>query len=179
MTHRKSSSRGFDRGSQRRLTFWNLGPGGDDIASMDAVVVASSQSIIYGAGLSPLIPNLTIVRTRGYIEFGLNAATAVGDGFQWAAGIAVVSLDSFTAGAASTPTPFDDIQWPGWLWHAQGALKETIGGGADHVQRVVIDSKAMRKIRLNEVVALFMQFGETGTAQLEVTAGSRMLVKLP
>jgi len=179
MARRVHHSRGFGQGSQRRLTSWALGPGGDDLPTLDAIIVSASSSVIYGTGITPTAAPVTIVRTRGFVNVTQLTATAVGDGYQWAFGIGIVSADAGGVGITAVPKPFDDIDWPGWLWHQMGTQKESIGGGADHVQVVNIDSKAMRKIGLNEVAFLVMQFGEVGTSTIEVTAATRMLVKLP
>jgi len=179
--------RPFSRGSvparaPRRLTAWDLGPGGDDLGTLDNVSVVSDSNVILGAGVTPLIPAITVVRIRGFIEVNLVAADAALSGFNFAAGIGIVTLDAFTAGAASVPNPFSDIQWPGWLWHHLGGIhapQEILDLNQVAAQRIEVDSKAMRKVRLNEVMTLIMSFGETATATVNVRAATRALVKLP
>ncbi len=170
--------------SQRRKTTWTLGPGGDDIATLDVVAVSSSTQFVMGSGIIPTIPELTLVRTRGMLELVLTAATAAGDGFNWACGLCVVSDDAFTvAGINAIPKPFDDADWGGWLWHRFGMLHspEAFGGTetASANQLIEIDSKAMRKIGANEVMAAIFQSGEEGTAVMDVRIVTRALFKLP
>jgi len=183
-TRHRSSQRGFGQRSQRRLTAWELGPGGDDIATLDRADFTGSTSAIIGSGATPLIPGLTIIRLHGFLEVSLTAATSARDGFNWSAGICVVSLDSFTAGVASLPNPFTDIEWPGWMWHGNGAIRTAVAGLAvgdptHNPMLVPIESKSMRKFRLNEVIALVVAAGETGTATMSVAGMTRMLAKLP
>ncbi len=178
------SSRGFARVSNKRLTTWALGPGGDDIATLDRTAYSSSASQIIGSAITPVLPNLTVVRLHGHILFNLTAADAQRSGFNMFAGIGVATLDAFTAGAASLPIAFGDADWPGWMWYWSGSIRTSVGAlaiGDPSINPLVvrIDSKAMRKLRLNEVLFLMVQAGETGTSTMDVSAGTRVLLKLP
>ena len=90
------------------------------------------------------------------MTFELNTADQINAGFTWTLGIGVTSLDAFTAGSGSLPAPFSDMDWPGWLYHNMGAMKATVGAisitNRTEPYRLEIDSKAMRKLRLNEVL---------------------------
>ena len=185
---RQRSSRGFARAPQRRLTSWFLGPGGDDLPTLDIQAFSSNTTLIIGSGITPLIDNLTIVRTRGHLEFILESADALRSGFNWVAGIGIVTSDAFAVGVSAVPNPFDDADWPGWLWYASGGIHSpsstaipTVGDQQTVVDNpiVEIDSKAMRKLRVNEVMFLSVQGGETGTAVMSVRGMTRVLVKLP
>jgi len=124
----------------------------------------------------------TIVRIRGEITVFISSAAAALDGFQqYRIGIGMVTQDAFAA--AALPTPGGDSDWPGWLWyHSGGALVEfsTIEAGQGmSMARIAIDSKAMRKWRLNETVfGAVTTAGEVGTATLDISASTRMLTKL-
>ena len=179
MPRSRRSLSGFARGAPRRLTSWALGPGGDDLGTMDAQVRTTTGNIIYGSGVTPVVPNLTIVRTRGFVDMRLLSATAVGDGFNYALGLGIVTNDAFSIGVTATPNPFDDADWPGWLWHDMGTLKKVLGDVDGLWRRVEIDSKAMRKLRQNEVYGLYMDFAQVASGNLEVTAATRSLFKLP
>ncbi len=122
---RRPSSRGFVRGP-RRLTSWALGPGGYDIATLDRQQFTASQTLIIGSGVTPIIDNLTVVRIRGFIDFGLRSADAVLAGFNFVAGIGIVSGDAFAIGVTATPNPFDDTDWPGWLWLGSGSSRTSV-----------------------------------------------------
>ncbi len=184
MAHtRKRSSSGFARGP-RRLTSWSIGPGHDGLLSGDVTAFSTSTAQIIGAGVIPVIPALTIVRIHGSLLLSLTAADAQRSGFQFVAGIGVASLDAFTAGAASLPDPFDDTDWPGWMWQFSADLRTAVGAIAVgdpsvNPMRVVVESKSMRKLRINEVLFLSVQAGETGTSTMDVRAYTRVLAKLP
>jgi len=181
---RPRSSRGFGRDRQRRKFQWSLGPGGDDIATLDVASKSASTTFILGAGISPTTQQLTLVRTHGHLELGLSAADAALTGFNWTAGIGICTSDAFAVGVTAVPDPFDDIQWPGWLWMASGGLHTSVGAlavGDPSVNPVIvpIDSKAMRILRLNEILFLSVQIGEVVSATIQVRGMTRTLFKLP
>ena len=181
----RRSSRGFAHGTPaRRLTSWALGPGGDDLPTLDVQAVSSNVNIIMGAGVTPLIPHLTVVRIHGFIEVALTAADAASTGFAFNFGIGIVSAEAFAAGITAIPQPFADIEWPGWMFHYSGSILTTNGALADgdptdNPLRIPIDVKAMRKFRLNEVMMLTGQFGESASATVRIRSQTRVLVKLP
>ena len=181
---RRPFSRGSGRGSPRRLTSWSLGPGGDDIATLDRVAVTGAATVIIGSGVTPVVPNLTIVRTRGFLEFTLRTADAVLAGFNYVVGIGVIQADPFAVGAGSLPDPFTDADWPGWLYFHAGSMRTGVGAlavGDPSVNPFVleIDSKSMRKLRLNEVMFMVVQVGESSAATMDIAGLTRVLVKLP
>ncbi len=168
----------------RRLTGWEPGPGGNDIGTLDLQVLTSSTTVIMGVGATPLVSGLTVVRIHGSMELSLSVAAVATDGFNWTAGIGVVTLDAFTAGVTSVPNPFDDATWPGWMWYAQGEIHTSVGAltiGDPSVNPVIvpIETKSMRKLPPNTVLCLVLQVGENGTASLRVAAQTRVLTKLP
>ena len=183
MAHGRSFSRGSAR-APRRLTSWELGPGGDD-AAFDVQLVAATSNIIFGSGITPVIPHLTVTRLRGLFKYSLRSADAAGSGFSGAVGIGIVSADAFGVGVTAVPKPFADAQWPGWLWHHFFHTTAPIGAlSASNDQSVgetsvVIDSKAMRKLRLNEVLFAVAELNEVTSASVLVALVSRVLVKLP
>jgi len=181
--HRRRSFVGSDRTSQRRLTSWDLGPGGDDLPTLDVQSITASSTAIMGSGVTPAVDRFTVVRLRGFVEIRLVAASSGGDGYNYNIGIGRASLDAFTAGVASLPNPFDDILWPGWMWHHSGSIRTAVAGAvvgdpSINPQLISIDTKAMRTLRNNEVLFMSLQGGETGTATLQFRGMTRMLVKL-
>ena len=186
MPRSRQFSGGFSRGRPRRKTTWSLGPGGDDLLSMDTIGFSASGQFILGSGVAPVVPELTIVRIRGYLEVGLRTADAALAGYNYVAGIGIVSGDAFSVGVTAVPKPFDDIDWPGWLWihmsglHAPaGALASSSADAQTTREVVVIDTKAMRKLGTNEVLFMIVQAAETGAATMDIRGGTRVLVKLP
>ena len=176
----RRSSGGFARAS-RRLTAWTSGPGGDDIA-FDTFSTGATGSQIIGSGITPTVNALTVVRIRGMFQIRLSTADAGGSGFTYAVGIGMVTSDAFGIGVTAIPKPFDDQGWPGWLWHHFGVIKapqEVLDLNQVQASTVEIDSKAMRKFRVNETLMAVIQFGEVATATVAGELVTRVLVKLP
>jgi len=176
-------SRGFSRGSPRRFTSWDLGPGGDDLPTLDRVAVSSSTAVIVGTGVTPVSSRVTVVRIRGHISFNLTAADVQKSGFNYVAAIGVTDLDGFTVGIGSLPQPFTNTDWPGWMWQASGSIRTSVGAlavGDPSINPVVIpiDTKAMRILRQNEVLFMAVDVGESGTATMDISAYTRTLLKL-
>ena len=174
----------FSRGSrhlvrsQRRKMEWDLGPEARDVS------IAATGSVLWTTGGTPLIPGLTAIRHRGHVDAFLRSATAIGDGFIGAHAIGIVSVAAFTAGVASCPTPITEISWD-WIWHQFFDVRIITGTIADGVNaanvssRIDIDSKAMRKFGLDEVLFGVTEVVESGTADMEIQADVRSLFKLP
>ena len=162
----------------RRRTGWEEGPGGQAV-----VAVSTTSSLIIGSGVAALTDGLTVVRSRGMINLVLNAASASMDGFGYAFGLCVVTSDAFAVGITAVPKPIDDSDWDGWFWHSFGFLFShaalTSTGTGPFVENIEIDSKAMRKVGINDTVTLVGQFVEAGTAVINIHADSRLLTKLP
>ena len=87
-------------------------------------------------------------------------------------------------GAAAVPSPIADIAWDGWLWHhlttpVLGFSTTETGQSPMEAERIVIDSKAMRKIKDTDVLMGIFEIGtETGTATMRVAALTRVLDKI-
>ena len=178
----RSSSREFGR-ADRRKTAWDLGPGGGSIATFEVAQLTSSTSAVLGTGVTPLIPNLTIARIRGMVNLSLITADAARAGYTYCLGIGIVTSDAFSTGVSAMPNPFDDADWPGWIWHQFGVLRSAVAAitvsGEVPDARIEIDAKAMRKFRTNEVLFGSVQVGETVNAAIDVAMATRLLVMLP
>ncbi len=164
----------FVRG-QKRATEW--------IASADqgGFTVAANTSVI----LQSFTPTeqQTLIRTRGLLYVQPSIYTASIE-VQGAFGICIVSAQAAAAGAASVPGPWTNASWDGWLVWQPFAFRVDLGAGqaagVTMVGRVagqdyVIDSKAMRKVELNEVVMLMCE--NQGGATIVFTP-LRLLFKL-
>ncbi len=167
--------------SSRRRTSWDEGPFSTEIA------LSAAGATLWTTGQTPILDGLTIVRTRGMWSFRLNSLDAAESGFEIiGVGIGVVTAPAFAAGVASVPSPLTEIDWDGWLFHEMvtdfhgNSATETWGNAGSTFYRGVIDSKAMRKIGLQDVVFGAVELGtESGTAVGEFTAHTRQLLKLP
>jgi len=153
---------------------WGAGPGSSVVTSR-----SSSGQDILGAGVQTTGSELTLLRTRGIFEIFLLSATSAGDGFFGAVGIGVFTDQAFTAGVASLPLPLSDTFSNVWLWHSffsvHAGVAGGLGAGAEAHQRIMIDSKAMRKFDANQVITCVAEYVELGTAQASVFMDSRIL----
>ena len=179
--------RGFSRrgqlvGQQRRKTGWGLGPGSSAKTS-----ISVGSAVIVGAGSVSTADGQTVVRIRGFLRIWLNLATGSGDGFAGAFGIGIVQNPAFTAGIGSVPTPITEAADENWLYHRFFSIfsPEAFALGAEPASRslpsfvdVEIDSKAMRKFDAGVTLYSAVEVAETGTANMELTHDSRVLVKL-
>ena len=171
---------GFFRGrSPRRQTAWEQGPGGST-----ATGLTGSNTQIVGSGIAALVDGLTVVRIRGSFEAILTSAVSALDGFHAVLGMCVVTNDAFAIGVTAVPNPMDDADWDGWMYHrffdlhAKGATPSFLLENQTVIQ-FEVDTKAMRKLPLNETLLMSMQLIEVGAAGISVFFDSRMLVKLP
>ena len=184
-----ANGRVFSRGSNlararrpKNKTFWELGPGGDDIATWDSSGFTGDTTVILGLGATPVGQPLTVMRLHGVLEILLSTATSALDGFNWAFGVGVCTADAFAIGVTAVPNPFDDISWNGWMVHKMGAIHSPIAGVAtafpSNAQSLEIESKAMRKLNLNEVLFAAIQVGEVGVSVMTVRFASRILLQV-
>ncbi len=163
------------RGSpQKRATSWTRGPFGTytRTASGNALIANGQQALLDG---------LTIVRLRGEVTAFLSSATTALDGYTGAFGIGIANENAFNAGVASVNIPVTDVAWEGWLYHQFFSCKAHTSGevtGQCANYRFEIDSKAMRKIKLGDVVYAAIEVLEVGAATLNGHFDTRMLSKL-
>ena len=168
----------FPRNSgSSRLTAWFSGPRGETSLISGTVVE------VFGTGLQALEDGLTIVRVRGelFIQLLSNPA-AIGDGYEGAFGMCVVSENAFGVGVTAIPAPLADVAWNGWLVHRFFNVKgvsATLEDGPGASARYEIDSKAMRKFKATDVLVGVLEVIEFGTETIQATVRVRTLVKLP
>ena len=167
---------------QRRLTAWSVGVGGTTLLQL----TATGKSIV-GSGFD-FSTTGTVVRTRGMLQLYLSLSTSAQDGYAGAFGIMLVRDQAFAAGAASIPGPLSDLN-DEWLYHtffnehnpfASGgavAAGDSMNNGAG-TDKIVVDSKAMRKFTDGDTMVAMVEVVETGTATLNVRFNSRFLGKL-
>ena len=173
------SARRFTQ-SPRRRKGWEEGPGGVALTT-----VAATSSAFLGAGILWLADGITIIRIRGRFAAFLGNAAAIGDGYQGAVGLALVTEQAFTAGIGSVPIPIAERDWDGWMYHMQFGVhsqtiqSSTVDGGASSAIDFVVDSKAMRKTGTQEVLMAVVEVTEIGTATVNMFFDSRVLVALP
>ena len=155
---------------------WEEGTGGSAVLS-----ITGPGASLLGSGVNPMGGELTVLRTRGIFDIFLTSATSAGDGFFGAVGIGIGSLQAFNAGAVSLPSALDEALSNIWLWHSYFSIHAGeaggLSGGPEAHQRIMIDSKAMRKIDANQVMYASIDRVEIGTAVASVFLDSRVLVQ--
>ena len=122
----------------------------------------------------------TMVRLRGYFSARLTAAAAVSDGYFGAFGIGKCILAAFTAGVSAVPTPITEESWDGWIYHKYFSIfSQSAGITEDSAWWMQdIDSKAMRKLTIEDVIYVVFELNEVGTAVIDYNMNTRILVKL-
>ena len=121
----------------------------------------------------------TIVRVRGSWVAGLDGPAA-NDKLVIGLGLMVADDDQVTAGATAFPSPIEDTD-ADWLWYSYIALiaqtvtqDESYGGQVD---RGIIDSKAMRRVKQNSQLVMVMDgIRQGGTPTADVSGGVRSLL---
>ena len=168
----------IQRGPKRQVV-WGVGPNAQNVSSMASFAAVWSNGVVLTQE-----SEVTIVRLRGDLLLTLLAQTAIGDGFAGAVGIGIVNSQAFATGIGAMPTPVTEVDWPGWMWHSFFNLRGITALEADGsnamgvVQRMLIDSKAMRKMGDEEVLFGAIEGTLSGGGTLELQADSRLLAKL-
>ena len=175
--------RGFPARSQsrrpRRVAKWGFGVDSLNQAFSSSTTVLWSTGVVLNVGLG----EVTVVRLRGSFVFHLGLATAAGDGFFGAFGIALASEEAFAQGITSLAGPVTDADADQWIFHtffkcAAPVVSSTSLDSPLSVVRIDIDSKAMRKWDEDKVLYGATEVTEIGTASAVQYADSRLLVKL-
>ena len=184
-------SRGFAQRGPRRQTSWEIGSQtGVDGASISIV---ASSSVLGAGGASAAEDGLTLVRTRGDLNVFITGVAASLNGFHGAFGIGIVNENAFAAGVGSVLTPITDESWDGWIYHryfgiftAGPVAAATAAQQADQVNsnsavvHVEVDSKAMRKLNVQDTIYCALEVVELGAASaMGWSFNSRSLVKIP
>jgi len=165
------------RGRSGRKTDYNWFSAAGDILGMD-LAIATAQ---LGAGANSLLTFTaaqTVVRLRGQFFAQLDA-TAVDERVVIAVGLIVVSENAAGAGITSIPHPFTDSS-EDWIWHGFMHLSSLAEGSVVNdalFDRQIIDSKAMRKVRLSEQLAFVAEVADStdGGGTVDLTYGYRIL----
>jgi len=152
------------RGARRRTHWFSVFGGATETSSVVRILWTSVGSN----------EGETIVRVRGILALTLLAATSIGDGYEGAFGIAVVTTAAAAGGSGSVPTPLTEAGWDGWLLHRFFSVRSNLGGEPDG-QVLELDSKAMRKLTADESLVGVTEVEETGTSQLLLSNRVRIL----
>jgi len=159
----------FTRGA-RRKTHWT------ELRAVPADFTATGSTLIASTAVGH--EGETLVRTRGYISGVLTVASAPGDGFFGAIGMAIVTVAAATIGITAIPTPLTEAGWDGWFVHRYFDCRAGLSGSNDQLVALDIDSKAMRKANEDEQIVMVLEVIESGTATLRLGAAVRMLSQI-
>ncbi len=169
-------ARSAGRGSRLRKT-WQAIPVADNAIASTTQQAIGSITIAEGSALEA-----TILRSRGEL---LITATpdAGGDSDVLGLGIVVVRANALAVAGVALPGPIADQGSDSWLWHAYipldafGAANEAAAQLVNSCQtRVMIDSKAMRKLPEDSAVVLMFELLTGDFAVVNVSGGCRFLL---
>ena len=139
----------------------------------------AAAATISGASVAFSSP-FTILRIRGGIVNVVDTATD-GDDITIGYGLAILSTDAFALGATAFPDPLGEPEYP-WLWWYASSLISTLLNSANGVvsdvaaaERIVVDSKAMRKVKPGESLVWVVQTGSATPVDI-LMENTRVLV---
>ena len=172
----------------RHRPSWEVGP--ETSANGQPQAITASVSQLAGVAVQSVVDGLTLIRTRGEFLFFVESAAAIANGYHGAFGIAKASTAAIVAGAASVLTPITEEAWDGWLYHryfsclsagplavASAAQQALQVNNVTAAVRFEVDSKAMRKLAVDEGIYACIEVIEFGTANAQWAFNCRQLVK--
>ena len=158
------------RGSGRRTDYvWN------GVQNSLTVTSGSLNAITVITVTQPGI----IMRLRGSIVASLDSPTE-NEKTAVAMGIIRTTEEQIAVGVTAIPNPGLDLD-ADWIWHSflplQAVLDVTTGvGSTEQSGRLIVDSKAMRKMRQSESLTYVVDNAAvSGTPEIDVTFGIRAL----
>ena len=162
----------------RRPTFWEGGQVNASVTTGASVVA----TLVTEANLEQS-PNPTLVRIRGNLLVTLISSAAVPSSTHMVMGIKLASSAAITGTAVEVP--FTDVG-SDWIWWKAvplvlltgGSVASPNGDGLTSNVRIEVDSKAMRKVKLNEALVLVMEnLVSESTTTVGVDGAIRILFK--
>ncbi len=143
------------------------------VVTANRVITATQSAVSSGIALPEGAEDSTILRVRGEIlVVGVpNAATDVDT---IGLGLIVVQTNAFTVGGTSLPGPIDQAG-ADWMWHRYVHLDAvTLTAGDPQAitvnERIIVDSKAMRRFPQGTTVAFVGEATTGDFASVEVRA---------
>ena len=154
------------------------------IPTIRAVTIANASTLGATSVGASALDRLTLARIRGTAYCHMDAGAAL-DSMSVGLGLIVVKDEAFAVGGvASMPSPLSDVE-QSWVWHhifTMGPAVVAADDGADisRNSRIMIDSKAQRKLQIGETLA-FVAEGEilAGTPTADLFARVRFMVLIP
>jgi len=172
------------RSGPRRTTFWEstFTTAMQSFTNV-ASTIANVQAVVLETELDN-VPNPTLVRVRGQIFTRLGAvAAAQGDAMLIGHALLVVDAKQLAVGTTAVPLPLtgnsEDFLWYGTQYISQND-SGTILNTNSNFDRLEVDSKAMRKITVNQVLVLATEcqvLSGTGDEDFDLAFNFRFLFK--
>ncbi len=179
MPARRGFSRGGVKPPQRQIG--NFATCGEAIITFGASLRGTALGTV---SLLTIVAAGTLVRSRGMLTAAVQASGSNQNTIVGVLGIIVVSVEAFTAGLASIPTPITDSGRPWVVWQPFGLYADgtTLGEAATlSATSEAFDSRGMRKLKANDVLAVVFEACQgdatTGTI-INVTYAWRDQIKL-
>jgi len=164
------------RSAPKRRMSWE----GANIDASDLVVATPQFFTVLTAAILENFPTPTITRTRGKLTTTTDSSSTPGGIGRVNMGLILVTETALAASAI--PLPGTDVG-NDWLWidsAVVGSQADDQIGGAVTVERMVVDSKAMRKVNNNQALVLVLQLTACeGTIVVNVCGSLRFLLKAP
>jgi len=162
------------RGRSGRKTDYEWQAACGNVSAVDIAVGVATVPIWF---IDFTVP-ATLMRIRGHILLQLDAA-GVDERALVSFGIGLFSTDARVAGAV--PEVFDEAEF-GWIWYGFGSVTSLAeaaiaGEGPGMIHRIEVDSKAMRKVKPNQSIALVAEVCSTSDmgGTVDILAGARVL----
>ncbi len=165
----RRSARGAVTRPGRKIDFkqWDFLPALSQNVTANATFLA--------AGFLSFLAPATILRIRGVIRVSFRLSGLTGDdACSLVFGMAVFSTDAVTLGPTALPDPAAEAEYP-WIWwtdiemFAPEMSNVTSPGETQHV---IVDSKAMRKVKPGETLAIVGQYVDiTGAPSMNIQVG--------
>ena len=164
---------------QRMQAFWS-----DVIPETRFITQGAGSTIGSVAVGGTATTRVTIARLRGSCFAHLDSG-AITEGALVGIGLILVKEEAFTVGGvASMPSPLSDAN-QSWLWHQVIVLGPSVsatddGGDMSRNARILIDSKAQRKMQAGDTLAFVSEVEITaGSPTVDLQAAVRFMALLP
>jgi len=169
------------RSGPRRATFWET-VNTTVFQTLDAAATPATVNTLVTEAELDSVPNPTVIRIRGNIFQRLgNSAITLEDAVLVAHAIMVVDAKQLAIGTTAMPLPLssnsEDFLWADSTFLSRGTIVTTGIEASIPQTNIVVDSKAMRKITLNQVLVMVTEISlQSGAGGKDVDFGFQMRI---
>jgi len=161
---------------RKRVTSWV----GVNLDIPDLTVVTPLFSTVIAESVIEEFPTPTLVRTRGGLSAWTDTSSSPGGFGTVVVGIMQVQTAAVTGSAVPAPGSDPSSDWLWWDTLHVGASAADVIGEDITVDRLKVDSKAMRKLKNNMTVIIVAQLLTCeGTMVVNLCGSIRFLLKAP